>query len=792
VTDGQWRSQSSSATPEPTEPATATPGPVPGPDGAPGVVVPTDEDFAVLFDLSAEIFGVFAPDGRLVWCSASAAAALGYDDEDFRRLDPARLVLLDDAPLIEGLVRTLGAGSGSDTATATARYPASDGSWRSLEWTARIEPGTGLVAAVARDVTERLRARTDLLTSEARLQAIVDHSTAAVSVKDLLGRYVLVNDAFLRPLGLARLDVIGKTASELWPNATQADDRDARVIGDGVGDIRDEVLHLADGPHTFMTVRFPLRDDGDVVVGVAAIATDITERKRAEVILAQSDRLLDTIVRASPDIVTILDAEGTVTQISEASISILDYQPTVADLDRILHPDDLPAARRGYADLLARRIDHLDIRYRVVRADGEWVTFDTHAEAVVAKDGRTLGAVAVSRDITADLEFEEQLRAAVDSAERASSTKSDFLSRMSHELRTPLNSVLGFAQLLEMDRLALPQAEAVGHILRAGRHLLDLIDEVLDIARIESGRLNLSVERVPVADVLRDAVDLTRPLSERGAIAIAVARDEAAGTLHVVADRQRLLQVMLNLLSNAVKYNRPGGTVEIAVARAPGNRVRISVSDSGRGIRSEDLHRLFDPFDRLGAEHTGVQGTGVGLTLSKHLVEHMGGEFTVRSELGVGSVFSVELGAAVAPDASATTTTSPEPSVSPGVVRVLHVEDNQANLELVEQVLTRRAGIELQSAMDGSLALELAHRHRPDLILLDLHLPDMLGTEVLDRLQGDPATADIPVVVVSADATPTQVERLRAAGVAAYLTKPIDVRQLLDVVALVAVGERVP
>jgi len=751
---------------------------------------PTDEDFAVFLDLSTEIFGVFSAEEGLVWCSAAAASALGYDEEDFGRLDLAGLVHPEDACLVDGLVLKLV--SGSESAAATARYRASDGSWRFFEWTARLEAGTGLVSGVARDVTERLRARMDLRTSEARLQAILDHSTAAVSVKDLRGRFVLVNDAFLRPLGMARPDVIGKTARELWPNSSAlSDDRDTRVIADGVGYMRDEVIHLVDGPHTLMTVRFPLRDDDGGTVGMAAIATDITERKRAEVALAQRNRLLDTIVRASPDIVTVLDAAGTVTEISQASATILGFEPDPGDLDRLLHPDDLPAIYRGYSELLARRTDHLDIRYRVLRADGEWVTLDTRAEAVVGEDGRVTGAVAVSRDVTTDLELEDQLRAAVTVAEQASSTKSDFLSRMSHELRTPLNSVLGFAQLLEMDELPVDQGEAVGHILRAGRHLLDLIDEVLDIARIESGRLNLSVERVSLAEVVRDAVDLTRPLAEHNGVSVSTSLDDLPAGGHVVADRQRLLQVMLNLLSNAVKYNRPGGTVVVAADAAPDDRVCIAVVDSGRGIRPEDLHRLFEPFDRLGAEKTGVQGTGVGLTLSKHLVERMGGRLTVRSEPGAGSVFSVELAAVEAPDAFAAASEAPSVArVAPGILRVLHVEDNLANLELVEQILARRRGVELRAAMYGGLGLELAREHRPDLILLDLHLPDMLGTEVFDRLQADPATAGIPVVVVSADATPNQIERLRAAGVAAYLTKPIDVRELLDVVETVSAREQ--
>jgi len=771
------------------------------PDGAPaaGITEPTDEDLAAFLELSTEIFGVFSLSEGLVWASPAAAAALGYDPETFAGLELAGLLHPDDAPLVESLVGRLA--DGSDAAATTARYRAQDDSWRSFEWTARLEPGTGLVAGVARDVTERQAARRALRTSEARLQAILDHSTAAVFVKDLQGRFVLVNDAFLRPVGLSRSEIVGRTARELWPSAL-ADDRDMRVVEDGVAYMHDDVLHLVDGPHTLMTVRFPLRDDDGRVIGMAAIATDITERKRVEMALAQRERLLDTIVRASPDIVTILDGEGNVTEISQASASILGYDPDTGALEPLLHPDDLPAIYEGYTALFQRTLDHLAIRYRVRNAEEEWVTLDTRAEAVVGDDGRTTGAVAVSRDITADLELDDQLRAAAAAAEQASSTKSDFLSRMSHELRTPLNSVLGFAQLLEMDELPVEQAEAVGHILRAGHHLLDLIDEVLDIARIESGRLTLSVERVRLGDVVRDAVDLTRPLAEHAGVSVAVdlggldgapnASPEGDGDGHVAADRQRLLQVLLNLLSNAVKYNHAGGSVEVVATRLAGERIRIEVTDTGTGIRPGDLGRVFDPFDRLGAEKTSVQGTGVGLTLSKHLVERMGGALTVVSEFGVGSTFAVELASVDAPSTAAPARPQAAAlSSAAGALHILHVEDNPANLALVEQVLARRRGVELQAAMYGGLALELARAQRPDLILLDLHLPDMLGTEVFDRLQAEPSTAGIPVVVVSADATPTQVDRLRAAGIAGYLTKPIDVRELLSVVERVSAGEKV-
>ncbi|MHB8594950.1 MAG: hybrid sensor histidine kinase/response regulator, partial [Acidimicrobiales bacterium] len=364
----------------------------------------------------------------------------------------------------------------------------------------------------------------------------------------------------------------------------------------------------------------------------------------------------------------------------------------------------------------------------------------------------------MSRDITADLEFEDELRAAVVAAEQASKAKSAFLSRMSHELRTPLNSVLGFAQLLDMDELDEQQHGSVRHILRAGQHLLNLIDEVLDIARIESGRLDLAVEAVPVVGVVRDAVDLTSPLATDRGVEITVELGACPAHAHVLADRRRLMQVLLNLLSNGVKYNEYGGTVVVSVEPAD-ERIRITVADTGPGIDPDDLGRVFEPFDRLGAERSGVEGTGVGLTLSKHLVDEMGGAIEVVSELGAGAAFSVVLAAATAPDV-------PGPIVLPGgdanltrpegALRVLHVEDNLANLELVEQILARYGSVELFASMYGGLGLELAREHRPDLVLLDLHLPDISGTEVLQRLRDSPETAGVPVVIVSADATPTQ------------------------------------
>ena len=368
----------------------------------------------------------------------------------------------------------------------------------------------------------------------------------------------------------------------------------------------------------------------------------------------------------------------------------------------------------------------------------------------------------------------------------ASRAKSEFLSRMSHELRTPLNAILGFAQLLEMDHLTSEQQESVAQILKAGRHLLDLINEVLDIARIEAGRLAVSIESVSVKEVIQEGLDLVAPL--------AVARDiqlkvEAAGLSDrfIFVDRQRLKQVLLNLLSNAVKYNRPGGAVTLSYAEVEGGRLRVNVSDTGLGIPPDRLGQLFTPFERLGAEQTGIEGTGLGLALSKRLVEAMRGTMGVDSTVGRGSTFWVEFPLSVEEQpVTQRTAEGPRPAgvaeAARGAFTVLYIEDNLSNLELIQHLLSRRPEIKLLSAMQGRLGLDLAREHRPDLILLDVHLPDIPGAEMVRLLREDRKTRDIPVVAVSADALPTQIQRLLAAGARAYLTKPLEVRKFLDVV----------
>ncbi|HSV37342.1 MAG TPA: ATP-binding protein [Nocardioidaceae bacterium] len=366
-------------------------------------------------------------------------------------------------------------------------------------------------------------------------------------------------------------------------------------------------------------------------------------------------------------------------------------------------------------------------------------------------------------------------------AEQANDAKSEFLSRMSHELRTPLNAVLGFGQLLEIENLSAEQSRNVAQITRGGRHLLDLVNEILDINQIESGLMSLSPEPVLVGDVLREAAALVRPLAAERSVNLD-GIDDVSCDKFIRVDRQRLKQVILNLLSNAIKYNRHGGSVSVTCLEAVPGKLRIQVTDDGPGIPEEKLDLLFAPFERLGAEQTGVEGTGIGLVLSRGLTEAMGGTLGLESTMGRGSTFWVEFMVVEPPVGHGQPVVADVRPVAGDALTVLHIEDNQANAELVERVLAQRPAITVIPAMRGRVGLELARKHRPSLILLDLNLGDITGFEVLQILRQDPATSNIPVAIISADAMPRQIERLLSSGAIDYLTKPIDIGRLLALV----------
>ena len=403
--------------------------------------------------------------------------------------------------------------------------------------------------------------------------------------------------------------------------------------------------------------------------------------------------------------------------------------------------------------------------------------------------------VGVATDVTDRVRAQQAFELARDAAEHANRAKDEFLSRMSHELRTPLNAVLGFAQLLSMDDLDDEQRDNVDHILRGGRHLLALVNEVLDLSRVESGTFALSIEPIRVWDVADDAVRMMRPIAAEHGIAVGL-RPDGPREVHVDADQQRLKQLLVNLISNGIKYNLRGGSVHVGWSQLAADRVEIEVADTGHGIAAHKLPELFTPFERLGAEQTPVEGTGLGLALSHRLAQAMNGELLLASTGAEGSRFVVTLPGAEAPcappaaDEPGTGSAAAPPDLHD--VRMLYVEDNLANLSLIEELVRRAQAPAPLTAVQGRLGIELAQVHQPDLILLDRHLPDMRGDDVLQRLRADPRTASIPVIVISADVMPGRGSALRDAGAVAFLTKPVDVEAFWSAVRIALTPEDQP
>lgn len=523
--------------------------------------------------------------------------------------------------------------------------------------------------------------------------------------------------------------------------------------------------------------------------------------------LEASERRYRSLVDDLGDIVVETDALGRMTYVNRAFTDMvgLSVDDTGGwDMMAYVHPDDraiaeeqLAAAMSG-ADTVAAGSAR---EVRFLPPDGSVHWMSVRGRPLFDDEGRFAGLRGILHDVTIRWEAEQQVRTALaqaeaalaeaeaarDEAQRASAAKSQFLSRMSHELRTPLNAILGFGQLLEMGELDEENAENVRHISRAGRHLLDLINEVLDVVRIEAGVISLSLEPVGLGEVVTESLDLVRTAAAGRSIALR-APDRLDGA-RVVADQQRLKQVLVNLLSNAVKYNRDGGEVEIRWSRSPQaptaaaaqEWLRLTVRDTGRGIPGDRLDDVFTPFERLGAEGSGIEGTGVGLSLTRTLVEALGGRIGVVSEVGRGSTFWVDLPAAPPEPADPLVVDEgPEPTITR---TVLYVEDNPSNITLVRRVLARRAHVRLEVVQNGNEAVEAVERLRPDLVLLDLHLPGLHGADILAELRAseDVRLRMMPIVVVTADLTVGNERRLLEAGATLFLSKPIDVHRLLAV-----------
>jgi PAS domain S-box-containing protein len=531
-----------------------------------------------------------------------------------------------------------------------------------------------------------------------------------------------------------------------------------------------------------------------------ALRSEIGQRRDAE---EERDRMI-SVMEASPDFISTSSPDGDVLYVNQGGRAMagLGTRPVKGLRIADLHPQwatdvilgqGIPASLRdgswaGETAVLNRNGHEIPVSQIIL----------THRDP----QGKLLFHSTVMRDITERKLAEKQLerlnerleerveqrtvemKAAVEEAERANTAKSEFLSRMSHELRTPLNAILGFGQLLETEPdhpLTEIQLDNVREILHAGDHLLELVNEVLDLSRIESGRLELRLEAVAVAPVVEACLAQIRPLAAQRGIGVELDMN-APGA--VQADRTRLKEVLLNLLSNAVKYNREAGNIRVACTPSGEGRLRISVRDSGHGIAAEALPRLFKPFERLESAYEGIQGTGIGLALSKKLVEAMHGDIGVETVRGAGSTFWFELPLAAGGEAVDAPAAAPAPvaqvAVRTGHHRVLCIEDNAANLRLVQKIVATRKDIELLDAGTAEAGLEIVARQPPDLILLDINLPGMDGFDALRRLRENPDTRTIPVVALTANAMTREIERGMGAGFDAYLTKPIDVAEFFD------------
>ena len=566
--------------------------------------------------------------------------------------------------------------------------------------------------------------------------------------------------------------------------------------------------------------RFPaivsvtaLRDAQDKVIGYLLIGTDNTARKRVEAEQALLDqRLRDqqfytrSLIESNIDAIMTTDPRGIISDVNQQMEAL-----TGCTRDELIGaPFKSYFTDPGRAETAITRVlrEGKVTNYELTAhaRDGRETVVSCNATTFHDRDRKLQGVFAAARDITERKQFEHalqennlELESAKAAAEKANQAKSEFLSSMSHELRTPLNAVLGFAQLMASETPPPTPAQklSIDQILQAGWYLLRLINEILDLALIESGKVSLSQESLSLFEVLQDCQAMIEPQAGTRGTRMIFPRFD--GHFYVHGDRTRLKQVMINLLSNAIKYNRAGGTVIVQCGASDEGRVRVSVKDNGAGLTPEQLAQLFQPFNRLGQEASGEEGTGIGLVVTKQLVELMGGVIGVESSVGTGSEFWVELAASAAPelafdDVGATSPAAREPVVAQepsGRRTLLYVEDNPANLALVEQLIARRRDLKLLTAIDGYLGIELARAYQPDVILMDINLPGISGFGALKRLREDPATAHIPVIALSANAVPRDIEKGMEAGFFRYLTKPIKVAEFmaaLDVALLHAAG----
>lgn len=745
------------------------------------------------FAMAQEMFCIAGTDGYFKQINPAWERTLGYTQEELLSTPYMDLVHPDDRQATIEQATNMKFGT---PLSFENRYRCRDGSYKWIHWSSTAIQNEGLIYAVATDITARKQWEAELLASRLELQHA--HDDLEIRVQERTAELNHINQSLHSEVVERQMAVGALRESVAQLETAKAELEQANQ------ELTANERRLLAGNRTFAELarlRVTVQEELDQALRqITESVSELIGVERCSVWLFNQERsairCVDLYETASSD-----HSCGIELHRSDfpGYFHTLDQERTIVADDAHTHPAThefsvsylTPLGISSMLDtailLDGRSIGVLCCEHigpqRQWRAEDE--TFAASAGALCSlaiESHQRSSAEAALRQAKEDAE------AAQSEAERANLAKSEFLSRMSHELRTPMNSILGFAQLMEMKNPTGQEAQRVGHILKAGRHLLRMIDEVLDLARVESGRLSLSPEPTPVANTLRSTMDLVRPLCAQQELQLI---DEIGhcGSLFVLADQQRLAQVLLNLLSNATKYNRKGGKIRVRCELRGTDHLRISIIDTGIGIPAQYLPRLFQPFDRLGAESSEIQGTGLGLALSKRLMEAMNGKLDVESVAGEGSTFWVELPLAEPVQIQAGDLQPfQEPEISPHQKTILYIEDNLANLQVIEGTLENQSNIRLLNAMQGQIGLDLAREHQPSLILLDLHLPDIQGEEVLRRLRAEPLTRNIPVIVISADATHTQIRRLLEAGADKYLTKPLDVREFLTVVQEMLTG----
>ena len=671
---------------------------------------------------------------------------------------------------------------------------------------------------IGTDNTARKQAEEALLKAGALQRAIFNSANFSSIATDAKGVIQIFNVGAERMLGYMATDVVNKITPadisdpqeviarakalsvELGTPITPGFEALVFKASRGIEDIYELTYIRKDGS------RFPavvsvtaLRDAQDAIIGYLLIGTDNTARKQVEAEQKKLDqRLRDhqfytrSLIEANIDAIMTTDLQGIITDVNKQMEALTGC--TRDELIGAPFKNYFTEPERAEASIKQALTEGnvTDYELTACSRDGKETVVSYNATTFYDRDRRLQGVFAAARDVTERKRLDQvlqeknaELRNAKVLAEEANRSKSDFLSSMSHELRSPLNAILGFAQLMESDSPApLPrQKENIDQILQAGWHLLKLINEILDLAKIESGRLSLSPESVSLAEVLAECQSMIEGQAQKRGILMTFPQFDIPCYLH--ADRTRLKQTLINFLSNAIKYNRDQGTIEVAYAPSTPGHIRISIKDTGAGLPPEKLAQLFQPFNRLGQEAGSVEGTGIGLVVAKQLIELMGGGVGVESTVGVGSVFWFELMVGAEPQFAVgrverKASVQSQNQSSSRVRVVLYVEDNPANLKLVEQLIARRSDLRLLSAMTGNLGIELARANQPEVILMDINLPDISGIEALRILREDPVTAHIPVIAISANAMPHDIKKGLQAGFFKYLTKPIKVNELMD------------